>query len=592
MRTVVIVTLGAVLAGCSGSNNSRSKPEVAEFLAMYNDLDQKISTVAAQAAWKASTDVTDLHTGERIGAESALAAFQGSKYIIENSKKFLADKQSLTDLEARQLNKILLNAAEYPGTIPDVVQARVQAEARTGAIQDGFTFCLERKGEKCIKPITPNQIDQVLEESTNLAERQKVWGVSKQSGPALKKSLIELRELRNRVASEMGYSSFFHLQVADYGMTVDEMIQLMDRVLADSKPLYQQLSLYARKRLAERYKQPVPEQIPAHWLGNRWGQEWPGLVEAVNLDDLTKGKSAEWIVQQAERFYTSMGMPPLPKSFWEKSDLYQLPPDSKRKKNTHASAWHIDTASDVRSLMSVIPNFRWFETTHHELGHIYYYIAYSNPNVPHVLREGANRAFHEAIGDLISIAARQPAYLRKIGLLPPDRKIDQTQWLLSQALDNAVVFLPWSGGTMTHFEYELYEKKLPPDQFNRRWWEMKAQYQGILPPSPRGEEFCDSCTKTHIIDDPAQYYDYALAYLIKYQLHDYIARKILKQDPHDCNYYGNKEVGKWLTDLLSLGATHDWRQVIKEKTGEEISSRALLEYFKPVSDYLKQQPIT
>jgi peptidyl-dipeptidase A len=152
-----------------------------------------------------------------------------------------------------------------------------------------------------------------------------------------------------------------------------------------------------------------------------------------------------------------------------------------------------------------------------------------------------------------------------------------------------VVFLPFSAGVMTHFEHDLYERKLPADQFNRRWWELVARYQGIEPPAPRGEEFCDACTKTHIIDDAAQYYDYALAYLIKYQLHDHIAREILKQDPHHCNYYGNKEVGKWLWELLSLGATRDWRQLIKEKTGEELSSRALLEYFRPLEDYLAKQ---
>jgi peptidyl-dipeptidase A len=309
----------------------------------------------------------------------------------------------------------------------------------------------------------------------------------------------------------------------------------------------------------------------------------------VDLDGLFRGKSPEWIVRQAERFYMSLGWPALPRSFWEKSDLYQLPPGSTRKKNTHASAWHIDYDQDVRSLMSVEPNFSWFGTSHHELGHIYYYLAYSNPRVPVVLRGGANRAFHEAIGDLIAIAARQQPYLREIGLLPAGLHIDSTQWLLSEALDNAVVFLPFSAGTMTHFEYDLYEKKLPADQFNQRWWALARRYQGIEPPTPRGEQYCDACTKTHIIDDPAQYYDYALAYLIKYQLHDYIARKILHQDPHNCNYYGNKAVGKWLWEMLSLGATRDWRQVIREKTGEDISSRALLEYFQPLKEYLSRE---
>lgn len=556
---------------------------------MYNELSQRLATVAAEANWKASTDVTQQHTGQRIGANGALAAFRGSRYVIDNSRYYLGLRQSLSDLEFRQLDKILLNAAESPGAIPEIVQARVEAEARASAILDGFSFCLERRGEQCLKPANPNAIDQALLKSRNLAERRKIWEASKQTGPALKKSLAELRDLRNRLATELGYSSYFHLKVADYGMSVADMMQLMDKMLGDAEPLYRQLHLYAGRKLAERYKQPAPKQIPAHWLTGRWGQEWPGLVEAVDLDDLFRGKSAEWIVRQAERFYMSLGWPALPGAFWPKSDLYQLPPDAARKKNTHASAWHIDLDRDVRSLMSVVPNFRWFETSHHELGHIYYYLAYSNPRVPMVLREGANRAFHEAIGDLIAIAARQESYLRETGLLPADRQVDRTRWLLSEALDSAIVFLPWSAGVMTHFEHDLYERKLPAGQFNHRWWELVARYQGLEPPAPRGEEFCDACTKTHIIQDPAQYYDYALACLIRYQLHDHITRKILKQDPRQCNYYGNKEVGKWLWDLLSLGATRDWRQVIKEKTGEEISSRALLEYFRPLQDYLAKE---
>lgn len=592
MKQFAIVPFTLFLLGCSQTKPER-KPEAAsgapEFLRVYNELDQRLSTVAAEANWKASTDVTEEHTGERIGAETALAAFRGSRYVIESSRKFLGLKQSLSDLEFRQLDKILLNAAESPGTIPEIVQARVEAEAHASAILDGFSFCLERKGDKCVKLTNPNEIDDALLKSRNLAEREKIWEVSKQTGPALKKPLAELRDLRNRVSTELGYSSYFHLQVADYGMSVAEMMQVMDNTVRDVAPLYQQLHLYARRKLAERYQQPAPKRIPAHWLTNRWGQEWPGLVESADLDDLFRGKSAEWIVRQGERFYTSLGLPALPMSFWQKSDLYQLPSDARRKKNTHASAWHIDLDGDVRSLMSVTPNFRWFETSHHELGHIYYYLAYSNPRVPMVLREGANRAFHEAVGDLISIAARQEPYLRQIGLLPTDRQIDETQWLLSEALDSAVVFVPWSAGVMTHFEHELYERKLPADQFNQRWWELVGRYQGIDPPRPRGEEFCDACTKTHIIDDPAQYYDYAMASLIKYQLHDYIARKILKQDPHRCNYYGNREVGRWLWDLLSPGATRDWRQTIREKTGEEISSRALLEYFRPLHEYLAKE---
>jgi peptidyl-dipeptidase A len=575
-----------LLGGCGVAP---PKPGSQEFLRMYSDVFQRLTKIDSEANWKAATDVSEQHTGERIGADSAVAAFTGNRYVIENSRAFLASRAQLPELEFRQLDKVLLNAAESPDTIPEIVERRISSEAKLKAILDGFTFCLDKRGPKCSQPITANRIDEALAGSNDLALRRLMWETSKQTGPALRSGLLEVRDLRNRVAQELGYSSYFHLQVADYGMSVDELMKLMDRTVDDVQPLYEQLHLYARRKLAARFKQPVPQTIPAHWVGNRWAQAWPGLVETANLDELLKGKSPEWLVQQAERFYVSLGFPTLPKSFWAKSDLYEVPEGSPRKKNTHASAWHMDLDQDVRSLMSVVPNYYWFETTHHELGHIYYYLAYSTPKVPVVLRGGANRAFHEAIGDLIAIAARQEQYLKGIGLMPADRNIDQTQYLLAEAMDSAVVFVPFGAGTMTHYEHDLYEKKLPAEELNARWWKYAREFQGIVPPTPRGEEFCDACTKTHIIDDPAQYYDYAMAALIKYQLHDHIARKILKQDPRNCNYYGNKEVGAWLQSILSLGQTRDWRQVLKEKTGEDLSSRAMREYFAPVLEYLKKE---
>ena len=329
--------------------------------------------------------------------------------------------------------------------------------------------------------------------------------------------------------------------------------------------------------------------IPAHWIGNRWAQSWPGLVEAVNLDNLFAGMRPEEIVLRAEEFYVSMGFPKLPASFWERSDLYPVAAGSPRRKNTHASAWHVDLENDVRSLMSVEANARWFGTSHHELGHIYYYIAYTRPEVPVLLRRGANRAFHEGIGELIAIAASQAPYLRQVGVLPAGLQIDEMSWLLNEALNETVAFLPFAAGTMSHWEHDLYEEELPPDQFNQRWWEYVKRYQRVVPPAARGEDLCDGCTKTHVNDDPAQYYDYAIATVLKYQLHDHIARKILRQDPRSCNYYGNQEVGDFLRGILAQGNTRDWREVLREATGEDLSTRALVEYFRPLQEWLEEE---
>jgi peptidyl-dipeptidase A len=588
-----ITLAGATAASAPPATSPRyahtSSAEVKQFLALYGSLYEAVRYESQKAEWAASTDVTDEHVGGRIAAGKALAALAGSPAVIEKCRGFLKHPDSLSELDARQIQKILLEAAEAPGTVPEIVAKRVEAEARQSSILDSFPFCLERQGSECVKPVSANDIDDLLAQSTDLKERLRVWNASKESGPALKPGLVELRDLRNAVAKEMGYRSFFELQVADYDMTVDEMMTMLSSFMRDMEPLYREVHCWTKHELAKKFREPVPRMIPAHWLNNRWAQNWTGIVEGVDLDPYFKDKTPEWIVKKGEAFYVSMGFPALPETFWKLSDLYPVPAGAARKKNTHASAWDMSLEGDVRSLMSVQPNSRWFSTSHHELGHIYYYLSYDRPAVPLFLREGANRAFHEGIGDLISIASGQEPYLRAVGIVPRGAKIDKKKWLLNEALEEAVPFIPWSAGTMSFWERDLYEKNLPPEQFNKRWWDYVARFQGVAPPSPRGEQFCDAATKTHINDDPAQYYDYAIATVLKYQLHDKICRGILKKDPHSCNYYGSKPVGDFLRGILELGATRPWRQVIREATGSELSTKAMMSYFKPVLDDLKRR---
>ena len=578
---------GLLLLVACGS--SPVQKEAQAFLDEYTARYQQLDYEASKAAWLANTDISEEHDSLSVVADKALSQFIGSKEVIEKTRALLEKKDQLTPLQVRQLEKIQLMAAHRPGTIPDVVEELIEAETRQNSLLYGFDFIMHDKRGKARK-VSTNEIDRILVESRDLNERLEAWEASKKVGKVLKDGLADLQRLRNRVAREMGYSSFFALEVADYGMSVDEMMALMDQLVEELRPLYSEIHTYVRYELAERYGQPVPDKIPAHWLPNRWGQNWPGIVEAVNLDRLYEGKSAEWVVKTAEAFFVSLGFEPLNENFWKNSDLYPVEPGSSRKKNNHASAWHLNLADDYRSLMSVEPNNRWFRTAHHELGHIYYFIEYSNPDVPILLRRGANRSYHEGMGDLIAIASSQRPYLEQLGLLPEDMEIDQIQWLLNDALSSSsVVFIPFAAGTMTHFEHDLYEQDLPKDEFNKRWWQYVEKYQGIVPPSPRGEEFCDAASKTHINNDPAQYYDYALSCVLKFHLHDYIARNVLHEDPRNCNYFGHKEVGDLLKKIMRPGASKDWRQVLKEVTGEDLSARAMLEYYQPLMDYLKEQ---
>ncbi len=293
-------------------------------------------------------------------------------------------------------------------------------------------------------------------------------------------------------------------------------------------------------------------------------------------------------MEQGEAFYVSLGFDELPQSFWSRSSLYPLAPSADYKKNTHASAWHLDLDADVRSLMSVEANPYWYETVHHELGHVYYFMAYSNPDVPLVLRDGANRAYHEAIGSMIGLAASQRRFLVNRGLADESAEVDEIAKLLQEAL-NHVVFIPWSAGVMTRFERALYADSLPGEALNATWWDLVRRYQGVVPPGRRGEEHADALSKTHISDDAAQYYDYALAEALLFQMHQHVATELLEQSAYDTDYYGSEAVGAFLQDLMAPGASRPWQEVLQETTGRALDAQAMMEYFQPLYDWLVEE---
>ena len=584
MRTPSVVLLAAATLGACAP---KLPQQVDAFLTSYDSTYQRLYYASAQAEWASNTHIVEGDSTNAVrtkAANKALLTFTGDTATIRKLKAFLAEKDKLTPIQVRQLEKMLYNAAQGPQTIPDVVTQRIAAEAKQTEDLYGFKFTIDGK------EVTPNDIDKTLRESTNLAQRRKAWESSKEVGKVLKPGIVNLRDLRNKTVQALDYPDFFAYQVSDYGMKTDEMLAMTDKLIAQLRPLYRELHTWARYELAKKYHAPVPDLIPADWLPNRWGQDWAALVkvEGIDVDAALKKQTPEWVVKQGEAFYTSLGFDALPPSFWEKSSLYPVAANSPFKKNTHASAWHLDLMNDVRSLMSVENNAEWYETVHHELGHIYYYKSYTRPEVPLVLREGANRAYHEAIGSMIGFAASQPMFLMDRGLAPKNAKVDATRQMLQEAL-NYAIFIPFSAGTITQFEHALYSEKLPPDQFNKKWWELVAKYQGVAPPTTRDESYADGLTKTHINDDPGQYYDYALSYALLFQMHDHIARQILTQDPHNTDYYGNKGVGEFLRTLMAPGASRDWRDVLKETTGHDLDAQALVDYFKPLQDWLVEQ---
>ena len=131
-------------------------------------------------------------------------------------------------------------------------------------------------------------------------------------------------------------------------------------------------------------------------------------VEIGRQADLANAKQMATL---AEDFYVSLGMPKLPASFWTNTQFIQ-PRD--REVVCHASAWDMNYQGDVRIKMCIAPTEDELTTIYHELGHVYYYLAYND--LPPLFQSGAHDGFHEAIGDTI-VLSMTPKYLASVGLV-------------------------------------------------------------------------------------------------------------------------------------------------------------------------------
>jgi peptidyl-dipeptidase A len=458
-----------------------------------------------------------------------------------------------------------------------------------------------RAGAKQPAPVCHDVLDteKIFRESRDPAALRAAWegwhSTARETRPLYARAV----ELANEGAREIGFADLGALWRSRYDMTPDELTADVQRLWADVKPLYEELHCFVRARLQRIYgKALVPDgrPIPAHLLGNVWAQEWEDLypllepyrgVGSIDLTAALKRQKYDAVkmVKRAEAFYVSLGLDPLPETFWERSLLVK-PRD--REVVCHASAWDVTSSGDLRVKMCIRPVEEDFITIHHELGHNYYQRAYLGQ--PYLFQESANEGFHEALGDTISPLSMTPAYLARIGLLPSaseDRRavIDHQ---LKEALEG-VAFLPF-GLLVDEWRWEVFAGKLPPERWNARWWELRRELQGVDAPLARGAQDFDPGAKYHVAAY-VPYLRYFLARVYQYQFHRALCAAAGWQGPlHACSIYGSREAGSRLRKMMEMGASRPWPDAMQALTGQRTAdASALLEYYAPLRAWLREQ---
>jgi peptidyl-dipeptidase A len=581
----------ASLPGCSASTSST--PTAADAKAFLDTVDSTLKRLfieASQAGWVAQNFITE--DTEALDARMTQVVADTIARYAKESVKF--DKVEVPADERRQLDLLKLSLVlATPADAREAEEVSRLVSSMRGVYGKGKWCADASKPDTCLNI---DDVTKVMASSRNEKELRQVWEGWHTISPPIKKDYERFAELSNKGARELGFADTGAMWRAKYDMAPDAFTRELDRLWDQVRPLYLQLHAYTRMKLRQKYGNAVPEKgpLPAHLLGNIWAQDWSNVYELVapatadagySLTDILKRRKtgALDMVRYGERFYTSVGFEPLPKTFWERS-LFVRPRD--REVVCHASAWDIDLEADVRIKMCIDQTAEDFSTIHHELGHNFYQRAYKG--LPVLFRDSANDGFHEAIGDTIALSVT-PEYLVKIGLLDkaPDSSRD-IGLLMSRALEK-VAFLPF-GLLIDQWRWKVFSGEIKPADYNRAWWDLRLKYQGVAPPSARGEEFFDPGAKYHVPDN-TPYTRYFLAHILQFQFHRAFAKTAGCTSPlHRCSVYESKDAGKGLQAMLSMGASKPWPDALQALTGSrEMDASAILDYFAPLQKWLEEQ---
>jgi peptidyl-dipeptidase A len=609
MRTNVILLLTVVLAAC-GNESGVSQPKSNSPVVAAATVVSETATEFLQRA-NAEIDESDAEQGAAtwvsvtyINRDTALLstnanARQGALMakLIDDSGAY--DDAQLAPETARHLG--MLRRSDYMPqhmslpSDPDRLVETTAIQRKMEGMYGAGRYCPD--GEDSCK--TLEQLSDVLAHSRDYDETLAAWLGWRTVSVPMREDYQRFAELTTEGALELGYNDMGEMWRSGYDMSPAQFESEVERLWGQAKPLYEQLHCYVRNRLADHYgddRVPRDGPIPAHLLGNMWSQEWTPVYDllepfpgAGNLDVTAALEEQDYdarrVAEAGERFFVSMGMPELPETFWERSML-QRPRD--RDVVCHASAWNMDPANnDVRIKQCIVPTEDEFTTVHHELGHIYYYLAYNH--LPNLYRKGAHDGFHEGIGDTLNLSMT-PGYYQQIGLIDEIEVSDEAviNRQLKLALEK-IAALPWTK-LVDQWRWGVFSGEIPPEQYNEAWWELRTRYQGIAPPVERSEDDFDPGAKYHIPGN-TPYTRYFLARILQFQFHKALCDAAGYEGPlHSCSIYDSKEAGEKLWNMMSYGTSQPWQDTLEAAIGSrDMDASAIIDYFQPLMGWLETQ---
>lgn len=489
-------------------------------------------------AWNFYIDSTEEKKNLYLEAENVThSLFQNEELY----KKLLEIKKF--DLKDKHLNKQLkdlVKAFDEELNAGDLKQKLREKENEIAAKYNAYIPKIDDK------EVTRAEINKILETEKNIEIREKAYISKVKGGDIIAEDLVQLIKLRNEFAKTQGYDNFFDYQLKEeYDVDADYLTNLLHEVYENAKELNKKFQQENKDELAKEYG-IKPTELKAHHYGL--------LLDNNPVKDVNSNlKTKEQVVDISKNAYKNMGF-----DIDNMNITLDLFP--RKNKNTHGFCFEIEAGKDSRILANLTNNVLSLDTLCHELGHCAYNLGIDT-TLPY-LDKGTTPAMTEAIAMMMGDLAQRENILK--GVVSEEtlqRFKNDLKKSESRFINRSILIIV--------FEKEMY--KNPNQNPSKLWHDLKCLYTGKNKIEEINNEWA---TIPHYLSHPAYYQNYFRANIIKAQIYKYLTSQLGLITE-------NKATAEFLnSNLFKYGESIEEDDLIKQFTGESLSSKALCESLK------------
>jgi peptidyl-dipeptidase A len=506
-----------------------------------------------EAVWKANVTGDPAHEQESARLDAEIRTIFSRREPFQFLSGLLA-AGGVPDPKLQRQAVLLHHTFRAHQIPPETIERMVKIEK---GLESRFNnFRAELDGAR----VTDNQLLEVLRLENDSARRRRAWEASKQIGREVRADLLELVGIRNRAARDLGFPNYYSMMLELDELDERELFAVLDDLERGTRPLFEAYKRELDARLGRRFGVAAAEIRPWHY-SDPFFQEAPAAE--VDLDACFPGQSLE---QLTRRFYHAIGFQI--DDLLARADLYERP-----GKCQHAFCLSVDHRQDIRVLCNLRPTERWMSTMLHEFGHAVYDQSI-DPGLPFLLRSPAHTLATEASAMLFGRLSKNAAWLTTYAGMEAGEARRAGEAVARAICGQLLVQTRWCL-VMCHMERALYRD--PAQDLDRVWWDLVERFQSLT--RPEGRSGPDWASKIHFSVAPVYYHNYLLGEMMASQLQRHIQREVLRNGGDVWQrYVTSPEVGGFLRSrLYRTGRLMDWRETLRQATGEALSPAALVD---------------